>query len=102
MTDMEKVIKGLLCIKGDYIPCATCKYADADGCGRGNRCKRQCASDAIALLKEQEPIAPSICNPNKEPDGYGSWWYLCGKCKKPIDHKDRFCKRCGQAVKWDD
>jgi len=52
------------------------------------------------LLKEQEPIAPSVCG-YKEPDGHGCWWYLCGRCKKPIDHKDRFCKRCGQAVKWD-
>ena len=56
--------------------------------------------NAIALLKEQEAIAPSVCG-SKEPDGHGSWWYLCGKCKKPIDHKDRFCKRCGQAMKWE-
>ena len=52
--DREKVIKGLRCIKGEYIPCATCKYANADGYGRGDRCKRQCASDALTLLKEQE------------------------------------------------
>ena len=55
MVDLEKVVKGLLCIKGDcFIPCATCKYANADGYGRGDRCKRQCASDAISLLKKQE------------------------------------------------
>ena len=54
MIDRGSVIKGLLCIKGDYIPCASCKYADADGYGRGDRCKRQCASDAIVMLKEQD------------------------------------------------
>ena len=27
MIDREKVVNGLLCIKGDYIPCASCKYA---------------------------------------------------------------------------
>ena len=54
MADIDKVIKGLRCIKGDYIPCASCKYANADGYGRGDRCKKQCASDALALLKEQE------------------------------------------------
>lgn len=55
MIDIEKVVKGLRCIKGDcYIPCATCKYANADGYGRGDRCKRQCASDAIAMLSEQD------------------------------------------------
>lgn len=56
MIDREKVIKGLRCIKGDYIPCASCKYANADGYGRGDRCKKQCASDALALLKEQDSM----------------------------------------------
>ena len=32
----------------------------------------------VSLLKEQEPIEPSICG---TPGGYSSWWYLCGKCK---------------------
>lgn len=54
MTDTEKVIKGLLCIKGDFIPCISCKYATAEGYGRGDKCKRECVSDAIALLKEKE------------------------------------------------
>lgn len=60
---------------------------------------QEIAKNALELLKEQEPIAPSLCG-SKEPDWHGSWRYLCGKCKKPIDNKDRFCKRCGQAVKW--
>ena len=59
------------------------------------------AEDIVSLLEEQEPIAPSILVSNG-PDEVCSRWYLCGKCKKPIDHKDRFCKRCGQAVKWDE
>jgi hypothetical protein len=61
----------------------------------------QLLNDILALLKEQEPIEPYVCG-SKEPDGLESWLYLCGKCKTPIDHKDRFCKRCGQAVKWND
>lgn len=62
---------------------------------------QEIAKVTLELLRKQEPIAPSVCG-SKDPDGHGCWWYLCGKCKKPIDHKDRFCKRCGQAVKWDD
>ena len=58
------------------------------------------ALEIIALLKEQEPIAPSLLVSNG-PDDVCSQWYLCGKCKKPICPKDRFCKRCGQAVKWE-
>lgn len=64
MIDVEKVVKGLLCIKGDYIPCASCKYANADGYGRGDRCKRQCASEAIDLLKEQEGIIKTLEDKN--------------------------------------
>ena len=54
MIDIEKIVKGLRCIKGDPIPCATCKYANAEGYGRGDRCKKQCVSEVIALLKEQK------------------------------------------------
>jgi len=61
-------------------------------------CQRWILKDTLDLLKEQEPIALSVCG---EPGGDSSWWYLCSKCGKPIDHKDRFCKQCGQAVKWD-
>ena len=60
---------------------------------------RNIVIDAIALLKEQEAIEPSICG---TPGGYSSWWYLCGKCKMPVCPKERFCRRCGQAVKWDE
>jgi len=49
------------------------------------------------LLKEQEPIAPSVGS-SDEP---GSWWYQCGKCKTQIDYKDKFCRFCGRAVKWE-
>ena len=55
-------------------------------------------NDAIALLKAQEPVEATVCN--NDVSGAGSWWYQCGKCRMPIDPKDRFCRYCGQAVKW--
>lgn len=55
--------------------------------------------DALALLKAQEPVEATVCN--NDISGAGSWWYQCGKCKMPIDPKDRFCRHCGQAVKWE-
>lgn len=54
----------------------------------------------IDLLKEMEPIAPLICGSKDDVNGF--WWYMCGKCKMPICPKERFCRRCGQAVKWND
>lgn len=53
MLDMENVIKGLSCIKGDLIFCVDCAYSDENGHGT-HSCKAFCANDAIALLKEQE------------------------------------------------
>lgn len=110
MTEREKVIKGLLCIKGDYIPCASCKYANADGYGRGDRCKRQCASDALALLKEQEDVpvdtkkqvlADRQCEVS--PHHYERKGF-CPKCHQEIKlgWNRNYCGFCGQAVKWND
>lgn len=56
--------------------------------------------NAIELLKEQEAVEPTVSG-IEDHDGHGSWWYQCGKCKMPIDYGDKFCRRCGQAVKWD-
>lgn len=52
MTDMEKVVNGLRCIKGDLIICVDCAYSDGDGHGTYS-CKAFCANDAIAMLNEQ-------------------------------------------------
>jgi hypothetical protein len=51
------------------------------------------------LLKAQEPVEPTI---GGDADGpCGNWWYQCGKCKEAIDYHDRYCRNCGQAVKWE-
>lgn len=58
-------------------------------------------TDALELLKEQEPVEPTIgrC---EEYDGHDSWWYQRGKCETPIDVDDKYCRNCGKAVKWDE
>lgn len=57
------------------------------------------AIERIGKLKAQEPMRPSI---GGDADGAGnSWWYQCGKCEKPIDWQDNYCRHCGRAVKWD-
>lgn len=57
--------------------------------------------DALELLKAQEAVEPDIAG-NVEYDGHGSWWYVCGACRQPIDKGDKFCRWCGKAVKWGD
>jgi hypothetical protein len=94
--DREKVIKGLECCVNDLGECDFCPYDD----GRGKlACGKNLYSDALALLKEQEPVEPTI---GGDADGLcGNWWYQCGKCKEAIDYHDRYCRNCGQAVKWE-
>lgn len=77
MTDLEKVIKGLGC------------------------CSQILVADALALLKEQESIKPLITG-HGEYEEEGSWWYECGNCGTAIDPDDKYCRKCGKAVKWDE
>ena len=55
---------------------------------------------AEELLKKQEPVPP-IKQYDGNPGKWESWWYVCGKCEREIDYHDKFCRHCGQEVKWD-
>lgn len=99
--DREKVIKGLECCMVPPDLCDICPYAGTgDETHHRDYCNVKLIKDAIALLKAQEPVEPTIgrC---EEYDGHDSWWYQCGKCGTPIDYNDKYCRMCGQAVKWE-
>lgn len=50
-------------------------------------------------LKEQEAVEPVTESSVYDPD---TWFFVCGSCKKGvIDRGDKFCRWCGQAVKWE-
>lgn len=99
MTDMEKVIKGLtMCRIGhcDY----RCPYVDINV-----GCKNQLNDDALALLKEQDPVKPHY---NARTN-----WYECGACHYSMTSgmhcrselipatKVRYCANCGFPVNWE-
>lgn len=59
------------------------------------------AGEALELLKEQEPVAPSYA-------GYNEWF--CGNCGETVGWKSipefdemqyKYCPYCGKKVKWD-
>lgn len=53
-------------------------------------------TDAMELLKKQEAVKP--VSPEDE---FGL--YRCGKCYHQLFRcVDKYCSRCGQAVKWDE
>lgn len=49
-------------------------------------------ADAIALLKEQEPVPSEM-----EGGGY-NWYPVCGACHGVIGDMDSYCKHCGTPV----
>ena len=95
----KKVINGLMV-------CFTRISCKGKGCPyepeyeRSRICQAHLRDDALALLKAQEPVEPTIGRA-VEHDGHDSWWYQCGKCEKPIDWQDNYCRHCGKPVKWE-
>ena len=100
MADREKVIKGLeICSEHGSWHGLDCEHNEAykdcpyRGCETG--CVVTIAKDAIALLKEQEAVEPTI-------DKYGN--KRCGNCGhklQSIADMDLFCCKCGRQVKWE-
>lgn len=98
MTKLEKVIKGLECCITDGPDCPNdCPYI-------GDCNRKQLHTDAIVLLKAQEPVKPVV--------DIDTW--KCGNCGHTLEHQEllgdnvlfheqySFCPECGRAVKWDD
>lgn len=97
LTKLEKTIKGLECCilrdPDDHARCGECPYK--------SNCVNRLKIDALDLLKKQEPkfvsdIAEAIigCKP-KVKVGH------CPSCGVLMSETDRYCRKCGQAVKWE-
>ena len=94
MTEREQVIAELLYLKHD--------------CLEGSATD-QTLDKAIALLKAQEPVEPIIEKTYGTAECEDPWGrlFFCGACGKRINEKynpdedDKYCKHCGQAVKWE-
>lgn len=58
----------------------------------------QCVRDALALLREQEPVRP------KREDAGHRIIMLCGACGAPIPTpggwRYKYCPTCGRGIKW--
>lgn len=89
----ERVVKGLECCTAEGYDCirSGCPYHD----DYPARCRYDLMCNALALLKEQEPVIPKRFEV--------SWF--CGNCKTKLvftrSNKAAYCWRCGKAVKWE-
>ena len=100
MTNMEKIKIGLKCIIDGTVRCESCGYA-IDKHGHYS-CQQNCASDALALLNEQEAVEPDtdsegICSCGNCGETVGWFPAGCSTTKKLC----KFCPECGKAVKWE-
>lgn len=93
MPDREKVMQWL----------KTCANGCEDGCPYEYKnlvyrveCKADLMSDALELLKAQEPVKPV----DKWDHGF---YYACGSCGKPLGIiLPSYCQYCGRKVELDD
>ena len=105
MINREKVIKGLDC-HVNQLTCHECPYVDATHPGWGCHLEELIA-DALALLKKQEPIKPTL--------SVDTW--VCSKCGHTLESQEliddeenpqvliheqyEYCPNCGKKVKWE-
>lgn len=92
--DREKVLTWLeICGKNrDCSDC--CPYGRASE----ELCRENLMTDALALLKEQEPKPIAITT-----NAYGTKFYHCPRCNHDLYAYPRqiYCSQCGQAVIWE-
>lgn len=96
--DMNKVIRGLECcalfaesMEFFSKACWDCPYNDNMFSGTCSTVK-PLLTDALALLKEQEPVGV----------GFTNGVYHCGNCGEPLFDNNIYCHRCGRKVEWGD
>lgn len=85
MTEREQVIAELLYLKRD--------------CLEGSATD-QTLDKTIALLKAQEPVRPRIGITHND-DGSKSYFLHCPLDGTTLDEGDKYCRKCGRAVKWE-
>ena len=90
----EKVIKGLECCGAYDYKCNVCPYQD-DGGAEDGCCSDELKTNALALLKAQEPMLVVSKDTNEI---IGD----CPRCGRYVIHwHNKYCSECGQAVKWE-
>ena len=102
MIKREKEIRGIECCmrENNTNMCGDCPYHDFSETRFG--CMRSAMRDALALLKEKEPVeATEKQKEFAKKFGITVPQYWCGECHYMLAYLTRFCPNCGKKVKWD-
>lgn len=97
----DDVIRGLECCNND--DCDNCHYYHSYDENDLGTCRATLHCDALALLREQEPVAPVLQSGGN---------YVCGNCGMytvgfvhPLTGESvqtwKYCGSCGKKVRWD-
>lgn len=90
--DREKVIKSVEYAFDFWI-------SDFDGCSDFDTEKaEQEKRDAIALLKEQEAVEPTLIR-----EGRNKYYndYVCPRCDNEVVYEQNYCSECGVKFMWE-
>ena len=60
--------------------------------------KSELIRDALELLKEQEPVKPTLIR-----EGRNKYYnnYVCPGCDNELNYGQNYCSECGRSVKWE-
>lgn len=99
MADREKVIKGLECCTMECtyehpFRCKGCPYSQDDAPCEALPVKR----DALALLKEQEAVEPTLIREGRNKH-YND--YVCPRCDNEVVYEQNYCSECGIPFLWE-
>lgn len=103
MTDLEKAVKGLECCQySSKSHCDECPYIYESLCST-NDCTADLASDALELLKEQEPKLVISGRQCEVAPGHWERKGFCPKCHQEVLWmvNREYCGFCGQKVEWE-
>ena len=95
MHDREKFIKGLgIC----YCPPAKCEDCPYHDLPDEQSCNDTLCLDALALLKEQESVEPTLIREGRNKH-YND--YVCPRCDNEVVYEQNYCSECGVRFLWE-
>jgi hypothetical protein len=95
MHDREKVLKAWECCNPFNKKCNECPY-EKDCYHDG--ISRHMVADALALLKEQEAVEPTLIR-----EGRNKYYnnYVCPRCDNYVVYEQNYCSECGIPFLWE-
>lgn len=94
--DRDKVIKGIR-------KCLSHKPCSENGCPYENECAVEHLNDpllrdALALLKEQEAVEPTLIR-----EGRNKYYnnFVCPRCDNDVFYEQNYCSECGVRFLWE-